>query len=106
MAKDRRSPYLPGKRAMTGKGQDPAEQELVVGGWTKGTGKAVELGLAGRRVWDGALRNAGKIGAGFNDTIPPRAARGDRTLAADGPPFAEPPPRAVSKSALWLRPTS
>src|SRR4029079_16844654 len=45
MAKDRRSTYAPGKRSMGWqKGKIRPEQELVVGGWTKGTGKAVELG--------------------------------------------------------------
>ena len=106
MAKDRRSPYLPGKRAMSWqKVKIRPEQELVVGGWTKGTGKAVELGALLVGVYeDGALRYAGKIGAGFNDAIRGELLEAMAPLAADVPPFAEPPPRAVSKSALWLRP--
>ena len=106
MAKDRRSPYLPGKRAMSWqKVKIRPEQELVVGGWTKGTGKAVELGALLVGVYeDGALRYAGKVGAGFNDAIRRELLEAIAPLAADAPPFAEPPPRAVSKSALWLRP--
>jgi bifunctional non-homologous end joining protein LigD len=106
MAKDRRSPYLPGKRAMTWqKVKIRPEQELVVGGWTKGTGKAIELGALLVGVYqDGALRYAGKIGAGFNDAIRRELLDAISGLAAEEPPFAEPPPRAVSKSALWLRP--
>src|SRR6185503_4749730 len=71
MAKDRRSAYEPGKRTMAWqKVKIRPEQELVVGGWTKGTGKAVELGALLVGVYeDGALRYAGKVGAGFNDRI-------------------------------------
>ena len=45
MAKDRSSRYEPGKRSMAWqKVKIRPEQELVVGGWAKGTGKAVALG--------------------------------------------------------------
>src|SRR5205823_14392642 len=67
MAKDRRSPYLPGQRTdRWQKIKIRPEQELVVGGWVKGTGKAVDLGalLVGVHE-DGVLRYAGKVGAGF-----------------------------------------
>jgi bifunctional non-homologous end joining protein LigD len=106
MAKDRRSPYLPGARTMTWqKVKIRPEQELVVGGWTKGIGAAADLGALLVGVYeDGALRYAGKIGTGF--TIATRTellASLDR-LAADEPPFSPPPPRPVSRNALWLRP--
>jgi bifunctional non-homologous end joining protein LigD len=106
MAKDRRSPYLPGKRAMTWqKVKIRPEQELVVGGMTRGTGKAVELGalLVGYYA-DGALRYAGKVGAGFNDAIRAELLAALEPLVVDAPPFAVPPPRPVSRSAIWLRP--
>ena len=69
MAKDRRSPYLPGKRSPSWqKIKIRPEQELVVGGWAPGTGKAVDLGALLVGVYeDGALRYAGKIGAGFTN---------------------------------------
>ena len=106
MAKDRRSRYVPGARSDRWlKVKIRPEQELVVGGWVKGTGKAVDLGalLVGVHE-DGALRYAGKVGAVFtNDS------RGE-LLAAVGPlasaesPFTPAPPRAAARDAQWLRP--
>ncbi|HEV8699471.1 MAG TPA: hypothetical protein VGQ89_17400, partial [Candidatus Limnocylindrales bacterium] len=106
MAKDRRAPYLPGKRTLTWqKIKIRPEQELVVGGWTRGTGKAVDLGALLVGVYeDGALRYAGKVGAGFNTAIRAELLAAIEPLAAAESPFALPPPRAVSRSALWLRP--
>ena len=80
------------------------EQELVVGGWAKGTGKAVELGSLVGVYEDGRLRYAGKVGAGFNDAIRADLLAAMANLATDEQPFAEPPPRPVSKNALWLKP--
>ena len=106
MAKDRHSPYVPGARSMAWqKVKIRPEQELVVGGMTRGTGKAVELGALLVGVYeDGALRYAGKIGAGFNDRIRAELLAALEPLVVETPPFAVPPPRAVSKSAIWLRP--
>jgi bifunctional non-homologous end joining protein LigD len=106
MAKDRRSRYEPGKRSMAWqKVKIRPEQELVVGGMTRGTGKAVELGaLLVGFYEDGALRYAGKVGAGFNDAIRAELLSKLEPLVVDLPPFAVPPPRPVSRSAIWLRP--
>ena len=106
MAKDRRSPYVPGARSMAWqKVKIRPEQELVVGGMTRGTGKAVELGALLVGVYeDGALRYAGKIGAGFNDRIRAELLAALEPLVVDASAFAEPPPRAVSRSAIWVRP--
>ena len=106
MAKDRGSPYLPGKRAMTWqKVKIRPEQELVVGGMTRGTGKAVELGaLLVGFYEDGALRYAGKVGAGFNDASRAELLAKLEPLVVGEPPFETPPPRPVSRSAIWLRP--
>jgi bifunctional non-homologous end joining protein LigD len=106
MAKDRRSRYEPGKRSMAWqKVKIRPEQELVVGGMTRGTGKAVELGaLLVGFYEDGALRYAGKVGAGFNDAIRAELLSKLEPLVVDHPPFAVPPPRPVSRSAIWLRP--
>ena len=106
MAKDRRSTYAPGKRSMAWqKVKIRPEQELVVGGWTKGTGKAVELGALLVGVYeDGQLRYAGKVGAGFNDAIRSELLAALSPLASQDQPFADAPPRAVAKSALWMRP--
>ena len=106
MAKDRRAPYVPGKRTdRWQKVKIRPEQELVVGGWAAGTGKAVDLGalLVGVHE-DGALRYAGKVGAGFTDASRAELLAAVGPLAADGSPFKPPPPRAASREARWLRP--
>jgi len=106
MAKDGRSPYVPGKRTdRWQKVKIRPEQELVVGGWVTGTGKAVELGalLVGVHG-DGALRYAGKIGAGFTDANRAELLAVMAPLATTEPPFASPPPRAAARNAQWLRP--
>ena len=62
----------------------------------KGTGKAVGLGALLVGVYeDGALRYAGKVGAGFTGTSRGRAAGGARSRSRPTPsPFDPPPPRA------------
>jgi bifunctional non-homologous end joining protein LigD len=105
MAKDRRSPYVPGKRTdRWQKIKIRPEQELVVGGWVKGMGKAVDLGALLVGVYeDRALRYAGKIGAGFTNTNRAELLAAVAPLATDEPPFATPPPRAAARNAQWLR---
>ena len=106
MAKDRRSTYLPGKRSIAWqKIKIRPEQELVLGGWARGTGSAVDLGALLVGVYeDGALRYAGKVGAGFTAGIRQELLAAIEPLAADVSPFVPPPPRAVARNALWLRP--
>jgi bifunctional non-homologous end joining protein LigD len=106
MAKDRRSPYLPGKRSdRWQKIKIRPEQELVVGGWVKGIGKAVDLGALLVGVYEGgALRYAGKIGAGFTNTNREELLAAVAPLAVASSPFATPPPRAAARNAQWLRP--
>jgi bifunctional non-homologous end joining protein LigD len=106
MAKDRRAPYLPGKRSMAWqKVKIRPEQELVVGGWMPGTGKALDLGalLVGVNE-DGGLRYAGKVGAGFTTRTRPELLAALAPLAAEEPPFSPPPPRAMARLARWVRP--
>jgi bifunctional non-homologous end joining protein LigD len=106
MAKNRRSTYLPGKRSMAWqKIKIRPEQELVVGGFTRGTGSAVDLGalLVGVHE-DGALRYAGKVGAGLTTGIRAELLAAIETLAADESPFVPPPSRIVARNAAWLRP--
>ncbi len=106
MAKDRRSSYLPGKRSMAWqKIKIRPEQELVVGGYTRGTGSAVELGALLVGVFEGdELRYVGKVGAGFTADIRAELLAAIVSLVADESPFAPPPPRPVTRQALWLRP--
>jgi bifunctional non-homologous end joining protein LigD len=81
------------------------EQELVVGGWVTGTGKAVELGALLVGVHEGGeLRYAGKIGAGFTDANRAELLAAVAPLATDAPPFSPPPPRVAARNAQWLRP--
>ena len=81
------------------------EQELVVGGWVKGTGRAVDLGALLVGVYeDGALRYAGKIGAGFTNANREELLTTVASLAAPESPFATPPSRAAARDAQWLRP--
>jgi bifunctional non-homologous end joining protein LigD len=106
MAKDRRSTYLPGKRSMAWqKVKIRPEQELVVGGWARGTGSAVDLGALLVGVYEkGGLQYAGKVGAGFTADIRADLLAALEPLATDESPFATPLPRPVTRTAMWLRP--
>ena len=106
MAKDRRAPYLPGKRTdRWQKIKIRPEQELVLGGWVKGTGKAVDLGALLVGVYeDGLLRYAGKVGAGFTTDNRAELLAAIAPLVTEAPPFAILPPRAAARDAQWLRP--
>jgi bifunctional non-homologous end joining protein LigD len=106
MAKDRRAPYLPGGRTMSWqKIKIRPEQELIVGGWKHGLGSAVDLGALLVGVYeDGALRYAGKVGAGFTKDSRAELLTALGPLAADEPPFDVPVPRPVAKDANWIRP--
>jgi bifunctional non-homologous end joining protein LigD len=106
MAKDRHSKYAPGARSdRWQKIKIRPEQELVVGGWAKGTGKAVDLGALLVGVYeDGGLVYAGKVGAGFTDSTRVELLEAVGRLAADASPFAQPVPRAAARDVYWLRP--
>ena len=106
MAKDRRSPYVPGKRTdRWQKVKIRPEQELIVGGWLEGKGRAIELGALLVGVYeDGALQYAGKVGAGFTNDLRAELLAAVGALATEAPPFASPPPRAAARDAHWLRP--
>jgi bifunctional non-homologous end joining protein LigD len=106
MAKDRRAPYQPGARTMSWqKIKIRPEQELIVGGWKRGLGSAVDLGALLVGVYeDGALRYAGKVGAGFTRDSRAELLAALAPLAVDEPPFDGPLPRPVAKDANWIRP--
>ena len=106
MAKDRRSTYLPGKRTDRWlKVKIRPEQELVVGGWAPGSGKAIELGSLLVGVQEGGtLRYAGRIGAGFTEANRAELLDAVAPLATDEPPFSPPPPRPAARNARWVRP--
>ena len=81
------------------------EQELVVGGWVEGTGRAIELGALLVGVYEaGGLQYAGKVGAGFTNDVRAELLAAVAPLAATEQPFETPPPRAAARNAHWLRP--
>jgi len=106
MAKERHSRYVPGLRTDRWlKVKIRPEQELVLGGWVTGAGKAVDLGALLVGVYEaGELRYAGKIGAGFTTANREELLAAVAPLAADTVPFTPPPPRAAARDARWLRP--
>jgi bifunctional non-homologous end joining protein LigD len=106
MAKDRRSPYRPGGRTMDWrKVKIRPEQELVVGGYTLGKGYAVDLGALHVGIYeDGALRYAGKIGAGYTKTTRAELRALLAPLETTDPPFEPAPPRRLAADATWVRP--
>jgi bifunctional non-homologous end joining protein LigD len=107
MAKDRRSPYLPGARSMAWqKVKIRPEQELVVGGFTKGKGYAEDLGAIHVGIYEGdGLRYAGKVGAGFNLTTRRELRDLLAPLAIDTPPFSPALPRRLLADATWVEPS-
>jgi bifunctional non-homologous end joining protein LigD len=106
MAKDRHSRYVPGLRTDKWlKVKIRPEQELVLGGWVTGAGKAVDLGALLVGVYEGGqLRYAGKIGAGFTTSNRAELLAAVAPLAAEDMPFTPAPPRAAMRDAQWLRP--
>lgn len=106
MAKDRHARYLPGKRSdRWQKVKIRPEQELVVGGYATGLGTAVDLGALLVGVHEaGELRYAGKVGAGFTAASRAELLAALGPLAADASPFTPEPPRAVVRTARWVRP--
>jgi bifunctional non-homologous end joining protein LigD len=113
VAKLRRSRYEPGKR--TGawlKIKIRPEQELVVGGWTPGSGNARDLGAMAVGVYDdGKLRFAGKVGSGFTGAIRADLLKRLKPLVQDDPPFDPAPPKDYRgrwggdlKDITWVRP--
>ena len=113
VVKLRRSRYEPGKR--TGawlKIKIRPEQELVVGGWTPGSGNARDLGAMAVGVYeDGKLRFSGKIGSGFTGAIRADLLKRLKPLVQDEAPFDPPPPKNYRgrwggdlKDITWVRP--
>ena len=113
IAKLRRSPYEPGKRTPAWlKIKIRPEQELVVGGWTPGSGNAKDLGAVAVGVYEGGkLRFAGKVGSGFTAGIRRELLDRMKPLAQDEPPFDPPPPKDYKgrwggelNDVTWVRP--
>jgi bifunctional non-homologous end joining protein LigD len=106
VAKERHSPYLPGRRAATWlKIKIRPEQELVVVGWTTGIGYATDLGALLVAVnEDGGLRYVGKVGAGFNKDSRAELVERLVPLAVADPAVDNPPTGKLRRDARWVRP--
>jgi bifunctional non-homologous end joining protein LigD len=107
VAKRLGSTYQPGKRSPAWrKVKVRREQELVIGGWTPGTGTredtfgSVLLGYYERP----SLRYAGGVGTGFDRKLLESLMAEFRRLATDTCPFDPPPPPPVRRTARWVRP--
>jgi bifunctional non-homologous end joining protein LigD len=103
MSKRADRPWVPGRTRDWVKVKCLARQEFVVGGWTDPAGSRQGFGalLLGVRDPQGRLTYAGRVGTGFTDrTLAELKARLE-PLAADTPPFTE-PPRA--ERVHWVRP--
>src|SRR3954454_7117660 len=106
VAKERHSPYLPGRRAATWlKIKIRPEQELVVVGWTTGIGYATDLGALLVAVNEGGgFRYVGKIGAGFNQQSRADLVQRLVPLATPEPAVENPPTGKLRREARWVRP--
>jgi bifunctional non-homologous end joining protein LigD len=113
VAKLRRSKYEPGRRSGAWlKIKIRPEQELVVGGWTPGSGNARDLGAMAVGVYkDGKLRFAGKVGSGFTAAIRADLLKRMKPLIVDDPPFDPAPPKDYRgrwggdlRDITWVRP--
>ena len=113
IAKLRRSRYEPGRRSTAWlKLKIRPEQELVVGGWTPGEGRATDLGAVAVGVYeDGKLRFVGKVGSGFDSRIRKQLRARLEALETPDAPFDPPPPRDYRgrwggelRDVRWVRP--
>jgi bifunctional non-homologous end joining protein LigD len=82
------------------------EQELVIGGWTRGTGNREDVfGSVLLGYYEGdRLHFAGGVGTGFDRRLLESLQQTFTELASDTCPFDPPPPTAVRRTAQWVRP--
>lgn len=106
VAKLRNSRYEPGRRSTAWqKIKIRPEQELIMGGWTIGRGPAADLAALLVGVMEnGRLQYVGKVGSGFNRETREELLNMLRPLRTETVPFSPPPPKPVSRSAIWVRP--
>jgi bifunctional non-homologous end joining protein LigD len=78
----------------------------VVGGWHPGEGgRSGQLGSLLVGFYEGSsLRFAGKVGTGFKAAELRRLGHVLNDLASEECPFDPPAPRAVTRTARWVRP--
>jgi bifunctional non-homologous end joining protein LigD len=110
MAKRLASKYEPGRRSPAWrKVKVRREQELVVGGWTRGEGSregsfgGLLVGYHAEGDPDGPLEFAGSVGTGFDQTELARLLSLLEALATDRSPFRDPLPKTI-KGVRWAKP--
>jgi bifunctional non-homologous end joining protein LigD len=81
-------------------------QEFVVGGWTEPRGSREGFGalLLGWFDGSGRLRYAGRVGTGFSHRSLARVRDCLEGVAAEDPPFADPPSGRAVRAVHWVRP--
>jgi bifunctional non-homologous end joining protein LigD len=106
VAKERDSPYLPGKRSRSWiKVKHEKMQEVVIVGWRPGAGSATNavgslvLGIPD----ENGIRYAGRVGTGFTDKDRRSWVKKFAPLAMDTPPVHDAPSEELSR-AKWIRP--
>ncbi|WP_250558602.1 non-homologous end-joining DNA ligase [Pseudonocardia lacus] len=108
VAKRRRSRYEPGRRSATWiKTALMTTQEIVLGGWTPGSGRrASTLGalLLGAHDDEGSLRFLGHVGTGFTDAVLHDLLGRLQPLERRTSPFDEEVPREYARRARWVDP--
>lgn len=108
VAKRQSEPYLPGRRSSAWtKVKSFRTQEVVVGGWSTGTGHrqrtlgALLLGLPER---GGRLRYVGKVGTGFTQPMLTELLALLRPLQRSTSPFTTELPSREAAGATWVAP--
>jgi bifunctional non-homologous end joining protein LigD len=109
MAKRLESRYLPGRRTRDWlKIKTHGEQEFVIAGYTKGTGRrASSFGSLVLAYYRGnELVYAGNVGTGFNSREIEKLLDKLRPLRRDKPPFREVPkmPKVRRSDVIWVEP--
>jgi bifunctional non-homologous end joining protein LigD len=109
MAKRLDSRYLPGKRTRDWlKIKTHSEQEFVIAGYTKGTGRrASSFGSLVLGYYTGSeFVYAGNVGTGFNSREIEKLLDKLRPLRRDTPPFREVPkmPKVRKSDVIWVEP--
>ena len=109
MAKRLDSTYQPGKRSPNWrKVKVRVIETVVIGGYTTGSGnRGSTFGalLVGVPEPDGRLRFAGGVGTGFDQRLLESLTTQLRALRTETCPFDPQPPREVTRTATWVRPT-
>src|SRR5699024_135819 len=108
VAKRLNSRYADGKRSDAWiKHKHLASDEVVVGGFTRGSGSRAETFgalLLGDRDGHGRLRYVGKVGTGFDEGELAHLTTTLRRMRRKTSPFADTLPRSDARDPVWVTP--